>query len=267
MTKLLRILTGVHAGAELRLSVGAHRIAANDAADICITDWRGDDVSLVVESGGVVSARRVAEGRAAAKDGSKKRSNKSQGDDASQGGIHPWQSDNEPGTVLLLDFTPMQFGETVICIGPVDAPWPSDLELLSTLLVKPEETRCAPKPLRRRRTTGIVCACAMLGAVFVIGAVMLTTAVSGPALPRDADDLAQRLNLELAAAHTKELHVQVRGSTVTLSGMVATADEDAQVRKILKRISGVVQKARFLRYTDERKQGEVQSCVTHWEAP
>ncbi len=237
MTKLLRILTGVHAGAELRLSVGAHRIAANDAADICITDWRGGDVSLVVESGGVVSARRVAEGHAAAKDGSKKRSNTNQGDDASQAAIHPSQSDNEPGTVLLLDFTPMQFGETVICIGSADARWPSDLELLSTLLVKPEETRCAAEPLRRRRITGIVSACAMLGAVLVIRSVMVTTAVSGPALPRDADDLAQRLNLELAAAHMKELHAQVRGSTVTLSGMVSTADEDSQVRKMLKRIS------------------------------
>ncbi|WP_429496300.1 secretion protein [Paraburkholderia youngii] len=241
MAKLLRILTGVHAGAELCLSAGVHRIAANDDADICISDWRGDDVSLVVDAGGVVSVQRapwgVAEGRAAANDGGKKRSNTSHGDDVSPGGIHPSQSDNEPGTVLLLDFTPMQFGETVICIGSVDAPWPSDLELLSTLLVKPEETRCATEPLRRRSITGIVSACAMLGAVLVIGFVMLTTAVSGPALPRDAYDLAQRLNLELAAAHMKELHVQVRGSTVTLSGMVSTADEDSQVRKMLKRIS------------------------------
>ncbi|MFP3786261.1 hypothetical protein SB769_34210, partial [Burkholderia sp. SIMBA_024] len=51
----------------------------------------------------------------------------------------------------------------------------------------------------------------IIGAVLVIGSVMLTTAVSRAALPRDAGDLAQRVNLELAAAHMKELHAQVRG--------------------------------------------------------
>jgi type III secretion protein D len=71
----------------------------------------------------------------------------------------------------------------------------------------------------------------------VIGSVMLTTAVSRAALPRDAGDLAQRVNLELAAAHMKELHAQVRGATVMVSGMVATPDEDTQVRKMLMRIS------------------------------
>ncbi|RZF23812.1 secretion protein [Paraburkholderia sp. UYCP14C] len=229
MTKLLRILTGVHAGAELRLSAGAHRIGTDDDADIRISDWCGDDVSLVVDSCGVVSARRmaVAKGDAAVNESS----------DSAQGATLASRTDDEPGAVILLDFVPMQFGETVVCIGLDDAAWPSDLELLSTLLVKPEETRRAAERSRRRRMAGIVSACAMLGAVLVIGSMRLTTAVSRAALPRDAGDLAQRVNLELEAAHMKELHAQVRGSTVTVSGMVATAAEDTQLRKMLMRIS------------------------------
>jgi|GEM_PF-1054494 len=251
MTKLLRILTGVHAGAELRLSAGIHRIGADDDADIRISDWRGDDVSLFVDASGVVSARRIlpvdalAQGepgidRAPDPDtgaNSSTRIHADRDNDGEQGARHAAQNDDEPGTVILLDFVPMQFGDTVICIGSDDAAWPSDLDLLSTLLVKPDQTRRAAERSRRRKMTGVVSACAMLGAVLVIGSVMLTTAVSRAALPRDAGDLAQRVNLELAAAHMRELHAQVRGSTVTVSGMVATADEDTQVRKMLMRIS------------------------------
>jgi len=251
MTKLLRILTGVHAGAELRLSAGIHRIGADDDADIRISDWRGDDVSLVVDASGVVSARRMrpvvvlAEGEPCSEPLSdadtgahnSTRTHANEGNKGEQGARHAAQNDDEPGTVILLEFVPMQFGDTVICIGSDDAAWPSDLELLSTLLVKPDQTRRAAERSRRRKMTGVVSACAMLGAVLVIGSVMLTTAVSRAALPRDAGDLAQRVNLELAAAHMKELHAQVRGSTVTVSGMVATADEDTQVRKMLMRIS------------------------------
>ncbi|MEX3762213.1 secretion protein [Paraburkholderia phenoliruptrix] len=242
MTKLLRILTGVHAGAELRLGAGVHRIGADDDADIRISDWRGDEVSLVVDAGGVVSARRskpvmaASEGEVesgfAANESIRHDSNAAKTDD-----MRASEGDDEPGTVILLEFVPMQFGDTVICIGSDDAAWPSDLDLLSTLLVKPDETRRAAERSRRRRMTGIVSACAMLGALLVIGSVMLTTAVSRAALPRDAGDLAQRVNLELAAAHLKELHAQARGSTVTVSGMVATADEDTQVRKMLMRMS------------------------------
>jgi type III secretion protein D len=239
MTKLLRILTGVHAGAELRLGTGAHRIGADDDADIRISDWHGDDVLLIVDASGVVSARRMMEVMAGdfAAQSNESSSINNESNDGTQGAFPTLQDEDEPGTVILLEFVPMQFGDTVVCIGSDDAAWPSDLDLLSTLLVKPDETRRAAERSRRRRMTGIVSACAMLGAVLVIGSVMLTTAVSRAALPRDAGDLAQRVNLELAAAHMKELHAQVRGATVMVSGMVATPDEDTQVRKMLMRIS------------------------------
>ncbi|UIF88520.1 hypothetical protein [Cupriavidus sp. UYPR2.512] len=220
MTKLLRILTGVHAGAELRLAVGTHRIGADDDADIHISDWCGNYVSLAVHehAPGMVHVAVIGSDSSGAHEASK----------AAQ--------KNQPGTVILLDFVPMQFGCTVICIGPAAAPWPSDLELLSTLLVRPDETRCASER-SRRGMEGVVFACAMLSAVLVIGSGMLTSAVSRDALQHDAGDIAQRVNLTLAAAHMKELHAQARGSTVTVTGMVGTPAEDSQVRKLLMRVS------------------------------
>lgn len=123
MMKLLRILTGVHAGAELRLSAGAHRIGADDDADIRISDWRGPDLVLTVDDSGVVSARSVtpepatvaAEELALSADGgeaadtSRTQADSSAAADASAA--------PDTSTVLLVDYVPMQFGDTVICIG------------------------------------------------------------------------------------------------------------------------------------------------------
>ncbi|WP_207888563.1 hypothetical protein, partial [Pseudomonas sp. 30_B] len=47
--KLLRILTGVHAGAQLQLAPGTHRIGSDDGADIRLTDWHAADLLLHVK--------------------------------------------------------------------------------------------------------------------------------------------------------------------------------------------------------------------------
>lgn len=56
--KLLRILTGVHAGAQLRLSPAGYRLGADDDADIRISDWSGADLLLTLDEAGIVRARR-----------------------------------------------------------------------------------------------------------------------------------------------------------------------------------------------------------------
>ncbi|CAM2195154.1 type III secretion protein D [Paraburkholderia kururiensis] len=259
--KLLRILTGVHAGAELRLSPGTHRIGPDDDADIRISDWRGADVLLAVDADGVVSARRVVaetadaaeavevEGGAAGasagetgrfETGGTRGANPASNlaaDPATGATLADASSPIDPGTVLLVDFVPMQFGETVLCVGWSDAAWPSDLDLLSTLLIKPSEERREAERSRRRKIAGIALACAMLGAVIVIGSVLMTTMVSRAALPHDAGGLAQRVNDTLAAAHQNELRAHAEGNTVLVTGMVATPEDDVAVRRLLSRFS------------------------------
>ncbi|WP_042303489.1 hypothetical protein [Paraburkholderia kururiensis] len=267
--KLLRILTGVHAGAELRLSPGTHRIGPDDDADIRISDWRGADVLLAVDADGVVSARRLAAetaeaaeaveveggaaGASAGETGGFETGGTRDADPASNLASNPASSPAadpatgatladasnpiDPGTVLLVDFVPMQFGETVLCVGWSDAAWPSDLDLLSTLLIKPSEERREAERSRRRKIAGIALACAMLGAVIVIGSVLMTTMVSRAALPHDAGGLAQRVNDTLAAAHQNELRAHAEGNTVLVTGMVATPEDDVAVRRLLSRFS------------------------------
>ncbi|MGF6768153.1 type III secretion protein D [Paraburkholderia sp. GAS199] len=218
--KLLRILTGVHAGAQLQLTPGAHRIGADDDADIRLTDWRGTDALLRVDASGVVSAQRVAAAAAV--------------DSGSQIDAAPEVAEE---VVLLVDFVPMQFDETILCVGPDDAAWPSDLDLLSMLLTRPAEARFAAERKKRGRYIGAVIACFVLGIVIVAGSLLTTTQMSRAALPRNADDRAQRVTEALAAAHVSGLQTHAVGSTVVVSGMVTSPADDDAVRTLLARIS------------------------------
>lgn len=245
MTKLLRILTGMHAGAELRIGAGFYRVGSDDDADIRISDWRGVDVQLAVDGTGLVSALRLElepqtaaiadDDATAGADAAAPPERRASEDrpEAAAGG----EPAMDPGTVLLVDFVPMQFDDTVLCVGPPDTVWPSDLELLSTLLTKPEERPRRRDTSNRRKVVGIALGCTMLGSIIVIGSVLITMAVSHAAAPHDAADLLGRVNRELSAAHLNELRARVQGSRVIVNGMVASPDEDAAARALLARVS------------------------------
>jgi type III secretion protein D len=219
--KLLRILTGVHAGAQLQLTPGTHRVGADDDADIRLTDWRGADALLHVDASGVVSAQRVAAAVQMA--------------DTADGQAVPPVAGEE--VVLLVDFVPMQFDDMILCVGADDAVWPSDLDLLSMLLTRPAEARFAAERKKRRRYVGAVVACFVLGIVIVAGSLLTTTQMSRAALPRNADDRAQRVNEGLAAAHVTGLQAHAVGNTVVVTGMVTSPADDDAVRNLFARIS------------------------------
>ena len=228
--KLLRILTGVHAGAQLQLTPGTHRIGADDDADIRLADWRGADTLLHVDASGVVSAQRLAPGYGAAQE-------TQHAEGAQQASGAPRSPAAQEEVVLLVDFVPMQFDDTILCVGADDAAWPSDLDLLSTLLTRPAEARFAAERKKRHRYVGAVAACFALGAVIVAVSLLTTTQMSRAALPHNADDRAQRVGEALAAAHVSGLHAHALGNTVVVTGMVATPADDQAVRTLLDRIS------------------------------
>ncbi|WP_144150257.1 type III secretion protein [Paraburkholderia sp. BCC1885] len=227
--KLLRILTGVHAGAQLQLTPGTHRIGADDDADIRLADWRGADTLLHVDASGVVSAQRLAPDHASAPQAANT--------DAALANSSPNLPVTQEEVILLVDFVPMQFDDTILCIGADDAAWPSDLDLLSTLLTRPAEARFAAERKKRHRYVGAVVACFALGIVIVAVSLLTTTQMSRAALPHNADERAERVSEALAAAHVSGLHAHALGSTVVVTGMVATAADDEAVRTLLERIA------------------------------
>jgi type III secretion protein D len=227
--KLLRILTGHHAGAQAVLTPGAYRIGSDDDADIHLTDWRGADVLLTMDESGAVCSERVEA---------------------------PKESEEtlDPCKTWMTDFVPMQFDDTVLCIGWADAAWPSDLALLSTLINGPadasndEASQQDAARVRKRRYAGIAAACAVVMAGAVGISFALTTNVSRAAIAPPDVQLEQRLNRALAEAHLSELHVAPDGTAgsdgaprVIASGMVRTASDDYIARQLFDRAKpGVV---------------------------
>lgn len=220
--KQLRILTGFHAGAMLQLTPGQHRVHGGADADIRLTDWTGADVTLDVDPSGVVRASTrvdVPAGEPAQADGA-----------ATATAI-------EDETVILVDFVPMRFGETILCVGPDDTPWPSDLDLLSTLLTRPADAQADAERRTRRRYYGALVACVAVG--IVAGTVVLLTTApdSEAALRHGADYRTTRIQDALAAAHMTELQVRTVGGTSVVTGMVANLSDDQLVRSTLAKIA------------------------------
>lgn len=114
--KQLRILTGLHAGVQLRLTRRQYRIASDEDADLQISDWAHAPLILTFEE---------------------------EGSDVSPA-LHLIADDGTPARTtagalgLLEDFLPRRFGDIVLCAGPDAspdaAPWPSDMALMDALM-------------------------------------------------------------------------------------------------------------------------------------
>ncbi|MCR4468335.1 secretion protein [Burkholderia sp. SCN-KJ] len=289
--KLLRILTGHHAGAQVHLDAGAYRIGADDDADVQLTDWQGADVLLVVEPNGTVSCERLDGSTAGVVDAADIASSVDQptppadsgneaatgaapadsvdepaagaspagdGDGAAEPGLQDTQDATaDPGKVWMVDFVPMQFDDTVICVGWVDGAWPSDIALLSTLLTGPADAkrdaddaeRDAAR-IKRQRYAWITAACAAVTVGVIAISVALTTGTSRAAQTPPDLLLAQQVNRALSDAHLTELHAVRNGTTgrngagrAVVTGMVRSSGEDYIARQLFERMKpGVIER-------------------------
>ncbi|GLU32113.1 HrpD5 family protein [Trinickia caryophylli] len=209
--KILRILTGTHAGIQARLTPGRYRIGKADDTDICITDWDDDDVLVELDEQGVISARRA---------------------DATA----PDQS-----VVRIPDFVAFPFGTTVLCFGDENAPWPPDIELLAGMYhgtgaaqVGDRDGAGHATPARRRVHALLVVA--MLAALLVAGGSVIANvwpARSAPPAPRDARSVAAKLQQQLHDAHIVGLRARAQGDTVVVDGIVDEISQDIAARALL----------------------------------
>jgi type III secretion protein D len=200
--KLLRVLTGIHAGVQMQLAPGNYRIGADSDADIRISDWSGAGVSLNVSDEGTVV-------------------------------LHTMSGDSEAN---VSDFLPLRFRDTVLCVGPIGTEWPSDVELLSRVLPARPAVRLPAKGWLYRVL--IVGACAALSLAL---AAIATPSLSSqdPVVTRNvrAEEVVERVSAALAVAHMNELHAHVLDGRVVVSGLVGNASEDRTVHEILQHIA------------------------------
>ncbi|WP_429499445.1 hypothetical protein ACQUFY_21285 [Robbsia andropogonis] len=107
MSKEIRILTGFHAGARIKLITPTMSIGAHPGADILITDWSEVGMQVTTDA-----QENVFIG-------------------TPEGG----------GDSPMVDFAPERFGQIALCAGPTDGHWPSDLELMDVMLGRRREGR------------------------------------------------------------------------------------------------------------------------------
>jgi type III secretion protein D len=221
MDKELRILTGFHAGARIKLNPTTMSIGKDTTADILIQDWSEGTMQLAID----------AEDRVT---------------------IVAADAADTPST--LDDFAPRRFGDVVLCAGPDEAQWPSDLQLLEAMLAAPAGADDAaevnadepvmmgdmrPMPPARRASwtrTGLV---AMLVGSAGAGALALTMggasqAATRPPAPVGLADV--RRALERLQEPGIELREQANGFVA--SGIVANGEAARRAHAGLRSVAG-----------------------------
>ena len=119
----------------------------------------------------------------------------------------------------------------ILCVGTQGVAWPSDYDLLSTLLAQPKQHAA-----RNRRYLAAALACVCAGMVVIALSLVSAVQISRAAPPPNADDKAKRVTDALAAARIEGLQAHAVGETVIVTGMLPDSANDAAVRQLLKRL-------------------------------
>jgi type III secretion protein D len=214
--KVLRILTGTHAGARLALTEGTWHVQRLDPTneswnpdEINLMDWHGEPLSLCVGPKGCVCL------------------------DA-QEAQYPWS-----------DFDVRRFGDVVLCVGEDSAIWPSDATLMAnlpspTFFLPPLASglvsgarRMAPQLLLRNVLVVAVAAFLLLPMVVVVFGPKNIQAAPNAQTEARAATLMAKVKQALHTESLQGLHLRVAQGQVWVEGLVNDEAEDAIARKTL----------------------------------
>lgn len=218
-SKILRVLSGVHAGADIALAPGRYSLGAPAAAALAsegaasdaggapqrigLLDWRGGDCSLAIDAG----------------DGSCRIASLAPPGDA---------------PTVWNEFEPARLGGLLLCVGDSALAWPDDATLLARA-----GSQHAPAPgggvgrgLRER--AGYALTGLGIGLLFTASTLFAggERPPSRPLAPTTAQAL-QQLRTALQARGLAELAVESGHSGVAVTGFVRDAAEDALARTIV----------------------------------
>ena len=221
----LRILSGQHAGATLDLTPGTHSIGPDHDCDISITDWTFPPLRLAVGHGGEVLASWGGERDAARRAGAATA--------LPAGGVDPAARSQQ-----FTDFEPCAFGDIVLCVGPVDKPWPADRQLLEAAFPPTAQrvAHWAGARLRARATT-VIAGLSVL-TVVAIGSISLVGTPRAARPVETIDSVVTKARQAVARAGAATLQVQAAQSTIVVSGLVETPEQRATVRAAVEALRG-----------------------------
>lgn len=228
MTKEIRLLTGRHAGARVTLNAMPTVIGNDEESDIQISDWDQSAMQVVRRDDGTLI-------------------------------IVSGEDSNE--AIVMDDFKPHRFGNVVLCAGDADAQWPSDIELLQTLL----SPLPAPAPDPASAPLALAASHALapssgpapgtgarrgLHAAAVAGIALMAIGCAGIALPavlhpRGKNALEASLPAPTAATlqrvldrlHASDVAVTQIGASFAVVGIVPDSAHDATLRTALEAVA------------------------------
>ncbi len=218
MNKHIRVLAGAHAGACLDLTPGRWTVGPDAQASIRITDWTGDPLALRVDT---------------------------------ESGV---LMELEDGDTAWSDLSPRRFGDVVLCVGPADEAWPSDLTLLERVL-SPTQAEAnpasvaatqeqapvpnAPAPARPRGRKGWmgVTAVALLTPCALLLASTRETSLAAHSAPTAQPPLLERVRLSLAQHRIDGLQLEQHDNEIIVHGIVTSANEELSTLRDLRALS------------------------------
>ncbi len=214
--KRIRFLTGKHAGACLDLAHGNHSIGQSDDNDISITDWTFAPLDISVGDDGAVNASWS-------------------GSSAGESGADI----DESGRVVkrFVDFEPQAFGDIVVCVGPVDAEWPTDMVLLGTAFAPTPQrlAQWAGSELRRSRAPLFV-GIAVL-ALLSVGVALFSAAPADASLRAKQRESIEQVQARLRAAvkpmGAQTVEIGIDGAGLVVTGLLEAAEQARALRATL----------------------------------
>jgi type III secretion protein D len=202
------------------LKHGTHTLGSEHDCDIAITDWTFPAMRLVVGSSGRVLASWSAQAGDASAVGS---------------GSSPVPGSADPalGSRVLADFAPCAFGNIVVCVGPDDAEWPAERQLLEAAF-PPNALRVAQwlNTCVRMRAKSIVAGVAVVASLAIGASSMMTAPRAAPPPPTAKAVLAQAQQVIKRAGAT-QLELRSEGTSIVVEGMVDTVEQSHAVRGAL----------------------------------
>jgi type III secretion protein D len=203
--KQLRILTGRHAGTDVLLEPSTLRIGADAEADLQITDWTTEPLTLNITR------------------------------DEDDMYTAAFTVDDHQAAQTLEDFVPRRFAEVVLCIGSaLREAWPSDLALMQALLQPAAAAR--PQPLRAPETAkpawrgwliaGSAMAAATIGGAFY----MVVSAAAQNAELRAQPSLLARAQQAIDRSRVSGVVASSSPDGVVIQGLLPSASDVSRLR-------------------------------------
>lgn len=194
----IRVLTGHHAGVQVPLEGEECRIGRGSDADITLEDWQGQDI--------VVRVLDLTESPVS------------------------WRAESEADFRPWPAFKAARFGDMVLCVGPLEGSWPSDISLLQSVVAseRPRRPKGQRWPMWWTALAVTVGACLLYGYTSVVASETSSKAVT-------EEPLNSRVYRAIQDARIEGVIAKATGDRVVVEGLLDSADKFVLLRSILAR--------------------------------